>query len=120
MHEGVEALVGIFMPCVGKVSGDHRGVEWGVPQVALDATRMHAGFEQMGGVVMPESMDGHACCGDRGPVFGGAEGALDTGATHGRGSRRAVWLIAPSGGKEPGGVTVGFPGRAEQREGICG
>jgi hypothetical protein len=29
-----------------------------------------------------------------------------------------VGVIAPGGGKEPGGVTRGFPGGAEQREGL--
>ena len=81
---------------------------------------MHARFEQMGGIGMPEGMDGHACFGDSSPVFGLAAGALDTGAPHGRGGRRAWFLIPPSGGKEPGLVPMGFPGGAEQRERIGG
>ena len=91
-----------------------------MPQVALDKPRIHTGFEEMGGVGVPESMDSHAGFGDAGPLCGLAEGALDTGATHGRGSRRPLFLIAPRGGKEPGPVTVGFPVGAEQREGIVG
>jgi len=51
--KGVDALVGLFMPCVGEVEGDHRGFELCVPQVALDETGIHAGFEQMRGVGMP-------------------------------------------------------------------
>ena len=89
-------------------------------QVALDEPGIHAGFKQMGGVGMPQGMDGHAHFGDSGTVFGFAEGALDTGAPHGRGSRRALFLITPSGGKEPGLVTVGFPVDAQQSEGIFG
>ncbi len=54
-------------------------------------------------------MDGHTYFGNAGTVFGGAEGALDTGATHGRGRGRTVFVIPPSGGKEPGVVTMGFP-----------
>ena len=65
-------------------------------------------------------MDGDAHFGDLGPVFGCAEGALDTGATHGGGRRRTLVVIPPGGGKEPGLVTMGFPGGAEQREGIGG
>ena len=91
-----------------------------MPQVALDETGIDAGFEQMGGVGMPEGMDGHARFGDPGPVFGCAEGALDTGATHGGGRRRALLLIAPGGGKEPGLVAMGFPVGAQQREGLFG
>ena len=65
-------------------------------------------------------MNGHVCFGDPGTVFGGAKGALDTGATHGRGRRRTLCVISPGGGKEPGRVTMGFPGGAEQSEGLCG
>jgi hypothetical protein len=83
-----------------------------VSQGALDETGIHTGFAQMGGVGMPEGMDGPACLRETGPLCGRAEGALDTGATQGRGRRRALFLIAPSGGKEPGLVPVGFPGSA--------
>ncbi len=110
MHEGGEALVGICMPCRGEVEVDHRGgALWG-PQVARDETGMHAGCEPRRGVGRPEGMEGHACCEEPGTLFGCAEGALDTGATPGIGSRRALCLIAPRGGKEPGLVPVGFPG----------
>ena len=53
MHEGAQALVGIFMTLLGEVSVDHGGFELGVSQVALDETGIDAGFEQMGGVGMP-------------------------------------------------------------------
>ena len=82
MHEGVQALVGLFLPLVGEVEGEHRRFELRVPQVTLDETGMHASFEQMGGVRMPQGMDGDAHFRDLGPVFGCAEGALDAGATH--------------------------------------
>ena len=120
MHEGVKALVGVCMPCVGEVEGEHGGCELGMPQGTLDETGMHASFEQRGGVRMPQGMDGDAHCCDLGPLFGCAEGALDAGATPRRGRRRTVGVIAPGGGKEPGLVTMGFPGGAEQREGIGG
>lgn len=109
MHEGVAALVGIFLPFLGEVSVDHRGFELGMSQVALDETGIHAGFEQMGGVGMPQGRDGHAHFGDPGTLFGFAEGALDTSATHGGGRRRTLLVIPPGGGTEPGLVTMGFP-----------
>ena len=87
-------------------------------QVALDEPGIDTRFEQMGGVGMPEGMDGHTGFGNAGTVFGFAEGALDTGATHGGGRRRTLLLIAPGGGKEPGLVAMGFPVSAEQREGL--
>src|SRR5215813_5991557 len=74
----------------------------------------------MGGVGMQQGMDGDAHLSDPGPVFGDTEGALDTGATHRVGGQRALLLIAPGGGKEPGLVTVGFPVGAEQSERIFG
>jgi hypothetical protein len=106
--------------CVGEVSGDHRGCALGVPQGALEETGVHASCEPRGGVGMPEGRDGHACCGKTGTVCGCAEGALDTGPTHGRGRQRTGFVIAPRGGKEPGLVPMGFPVSAEPSEGICG
>src|SRR5262249_49036082 len=75
-------------------------------------------FEQMRSVGMPQGMDSDAHFGDPSTVFGFTEGTLDTGATHGIGSRRALFLIAPRGGKEPGLVPVGFSVSAEEREGL--
>jgi hypothetical protein len=116
----METLVGIFMPCVGEVEGEHRGVKLGRSHVALHEAGIHPSFEQMGGVGMPEGMHGDAHFPHAGPVFRSTEGALDTGATHGGGCRRTVGVLPPGGGKEPGLVTRGFPGGAEQREGIGG
>jgi hypothetical protein len=65
-------------------------------------------------------MDGDAHCGDPSPLFCGAEGALDTGATHRGSRRRTLGMIPPGGGQEPGGVPMGLPGGAEQREGLGG
>lgn len=86
-----------------------------MPQVALDEPGIHASFEQMRSVGMPQGMDSDAHFGDPSTVFGFTEGALGTGATHGIGSRRALFLIAPRGGKEPGLVPVGFPVRERKK-----
>ena len=67
-----------------------------------------------------QGMDSDPCFGQAGPVFGCAEGALDTGAAHRGSCRRTLGVSAPSGGKEPGLMTMGFPGGAQQREGSCG
>src|SRR5262249_14978666 len=92
----------------------------GVAQGALNEPRIHPGFEPMGGVGMPQGMDSDAGFGALGPVCGLAEGALDTGATHGRESRRTVVVIAPGSGKEPSQVAMGFPVGAEQCKGLFG
>jgi hypothetical protein len=52
VHEGVETLVGLFLPLVGEVEIDHGGFELGGPQGALNKSGLHAGFEQMGSVGM--------------------------------------------------------------------
>ena len=65
-------------------------------------------------------MDSDAYFGERGPLFGFAEGALDATPTHGSSRGRALVVIAPGGGKEPGGMPMGFPRGAEQREGLGG
>ena len=108
------------MPLVSQVEIDHRGFEVGVPQVALDEARIDARFQQMGGVGMAQAVDGHAHCGDPGSVLGFTEGPLDTRALHGGSGRWTVGVIAPGGGKEPGGVPMGFPGATEKREGLGG
>jgi hypothetical protein len=45
VHEGVEALVGLFLAFVGEMEVDHRGFELGVSQVALDEPGIDASFE---------------------------------------------------------------------------
>src|SRR5262245_34600135 len=74
----------------------------------------------MGSVGMAAGMDGTPCLSDAGALFGCTEGALAPGATHGRKCCRTLLLIAPGGGKEPSRVTMGFPGGAEQPEGVFG
>src|SRR5262249_50059336 len=105
---------------VGEVEVEHRSFELGMPQVALDEPGVYTGFEQMGRVGMPQSMDGDAHFGDTGSLFGFAEGALDAGATHGRGRGRTLLMMPSGGGKEPGGVTMGFPVGPEQCQRIGG
>src|SRR5262245_45578124 len=108
------------MPCVGEVEVEHGRCELSMAQGALEEPRIHTSFEEMGGVGMPEGMDGDAHCGDIGSLFGFAEGALDAGPTPRRGRRRALVVVAPGGGKEPDGVPMGCPGGAQQSKRIVG
>jgi hypothetical protein len=105
---------------VGEVEGNPRGFEWGGPQGARDETGGDAGCTQRGGVGRPQGMDGHAGCGNASSLLGLAAGPLDTGAPHGGGRRRALVVIAPGGGQEPGLVTRGLPGGSQQSERLCG
>src|SRR5436309_3290877 len=111
MHEGVETLIGLCMPCGGEVERDHGRFELRMSQGTLDASGMHAGFEERGGVRMPEGRDGDAPCGHAGLVCGGTDGALDTATTHGGGRGRTVVLIAPGGGTRATVCDEGFPRR---------
>jgi hypothetical protein len=116
----MEALVGLFLACVGEGEGEQGGFELRVPQGALDEAGIDAGFQPMGSIGMSLGRAGDAHFGDTGALLGFAEGALDTGATH-RGRRcRPLDVIAPGGGKEPGGVPRGCPGGAEQHKGLGG
>src|SRR5712691_8642964 len=118
--EGMEALGGLCMPCVGEREGDQRGCALGRAQGALEEPGMHAGCKEMGGVGMPQGREGHAGCGHAGTVCGCAEGPLDTAPTPGRSRQRTLGVISPGGGKEPGCMTMGFPGGTQQREGLGG
>jgi len=102
------------------VEGHHGGGELGVPQGALDEPGVHARCKPRGGVGRPERREGPTCGGDPSPVCGGAAGALDTGATPGSGRGWPVVVMPPGSGQEPGLVTGGVPGGAEQQEGLCG
>ena len=108
------------MTGVGEVEGDHGRCAVGVSQGALDEPGIDPGCEQVGGLRMPEGMDGDPGCGDPSTLCGCAAGALDTGAAHGAGSRRTLFVVPPGGRKEPGPVPVGSPGGPSQSQGLCG
>src|SRR6266446_7010345 len=55
-------------------------------------------------------MDADVSFDDASPLGRCAESALDAPAAHGRGRGGHVLVIASRGGKEPGGVAMGFPG----------
>ena len=69
---------------------------------------------------MPQRRDGDTHCRDTGARCGCAAGALDPGAPQRGSRRRPLEVSAPGGGQEPGGVTRGCPGGAEQQERSCG
>jgi hypothetical protein len=102
-------LVGICMAFGGEGEVAQGGCELGVSQVGLDEPGMDASFAQMGGVGMSQGRAGPAGLGHARPVFGVAKGALDTGTTPGRGRRRALVVMAPRGGQEPGLVAMSVP-----------
>jgi hypothetical protein len=84
----------------------------------LHGAEVDAGFEPMGGIGMAERMDPDVSFEDASPLGGFAESALDAAAAHGRGGGSPVFLIASACGKEPGGVAMGFPGQAQECQGL--
>ena len=88
--------------------------------VTLNGAEVDTRFEQMGGIGMPEGMGADVSFADTGALFGFAKSALDAAAGHGGGGAGQVFVIASGGGKEPGGVAVGFPGGSQQVEGVIG
>lgn len=108
------------MTFLSQMQIDHGGFESGVAEVELDESEVNAGFEQMGGVRMPEGMDGQAGFGNPGTAFGFAEGPLNAVSAHGFSGARALLLIASGGRKEPGRVAVRFPVGPQEHEGILG
>jgi hypothetical protein len=102
----------------GEMQGEPGGFEPRVPEVARHEAEGDAGFQERRGVGMAEGMDGNACFGNTGTLYGFAEGALDTSAAQGKGGGRSVFLIPPGGGTEPGGVTVCCPVDPQQLEGV--
>jgi hypothetical protein len=108
------------MPGVGERQGAHGGVEPSRPAVAREAAEGATGCEARGGGSMAQGREGHAGCGDTGPAWGCAEGALDAVSAQGRSGGRHLPWSPPSGGPEPGGVAGGVPGGAQQEQGRLG
>lgn len=97
---------------------EHGGVKPGGAEREWDASEVDAGFEQMGGVRMSEGRQSTAEFGNAGPLCGFAAGALDPGPTPGKSGGRAVLVIAPGGGEEPGGMTGCGPGPSQKPQSI--
>jgi len=63
-------------------------------------------------------MDADVSFDDASPLGRFAESALDAAAAHGRGRGGQVFVIASRSGKEAGGVAMGFPGEAQELQGV--
>lgn len=84
----------------------------------LNGADVDAGFEQRGGIAMAERMDPDVSFDDASPLGRFADSALDAAAAHGRGRGSPVLVIASARGKEQGGVAMGFPGEAQECQGL--
>lgn len=109
MHDGIDALDGIFLALLGQVEVQHGGFESRMAHISLKGPEIDTGFEQMRGIAVAKSMNAAITFNDASAVLGFAEGALDAAAMHGFGGGWHVLLITASGGKKPGGMAVCCP-----------
>ncbi len=77
-HHLIDPLPCIFLALIRAVKIDHGGFESRMTQVLLNYPEIDARFEQMGGIGMPEGMDGDPSLSDSCGIPGLPEGPLDT------------------------------------------
>jgi hypothetical protein len=54
LHHVIDQLAGVFVTLLGEVKIEHGGFELGMAHVTLDDAQVNSGFEEMGGVAMPQ------------------------------------------------------------------
>ena len=60
MHERVDLLVGVLVTVSRQVKVDRGGVQRAMAEVTLNEAEVDAGFQEVGGVAVSESVDGDA------------------------------------------------------------
>ena len=116
LHQGVndDARAGLGLGREMGVAG--RGLGGGMSQIRLNDAQAHAGFQQMGGVGMAQTVDGHAL-GDPGCVLCEAAGFLERTHRDGRGGRLALRRASAAGRKQPDRMAVREPILAQELQG---
>jgi len=109
LHDGIDALDGIFLALLGQVEVPHGGFEARMAHLSLHGPEIDTGFEQMRGIAVAKGMNADITFNDASALLGFAEGALDAAAMHGFGGGWHGLLIPSSGGKKPGGMAVCGP-----------
>ena len=118
VHEVVDDVVCVFMPLGGEMEIDHGGLQTGMPQILLDAFDIDTGFQQMGGIAVPEGMDGD-------PLFdielfdNPAQGSLNRTFDHRLFGRRGLVAATAGAGEYPYGVAVCCPEFTQHDQGGC-
>jgi hypothetical protein len=79
----IDQLTGILLTLLGEMQIDHSGFELGMAHISLDDPQIDSGFEKMGGIGMPQGMNGDRLFVDCSGKLGPAESALDTAFSHG-------------------------------------
>src|SRR3990172_2472550 len=115
-HDRVDQCIGVLVALAREVQVDHGGLQTGMPEMALDDAQVHPGFEQVGGIAVPQGMDRDLALVDAGFELGAAKRALDAALGHGGVGRRSRSAVAPVGRKQEPGVAVASPVSARSEE----
>ena len=105
----VDQLISVFMSFVCQMQIHHGGFQAVVSQVSLDSAQVDAGFEEMCGVRVPQSMYTYALLLDAGLKLGFAEGALNAAFSHWALSIGSSFAISSQRGKDQMLVTMRGP-----------
>jgi hypothetical protein len=104
-HQGVDNAVGMFMALSREMEIDHGGVQAIMAEVLLDATDVDAGFEEMSGIAVPESVNGDALF-ELELFKNASQCSLHGGIAHGFLGFWPLIATPPKSGKDPFGVSV--------------
>jgi hypothetical protein len=120
LHDVIDQLASVLLTFWGKVEIEHGGFELGMAHVSLDDPEVDPGFEEMGGVGMPEGMNGNTLFKNASSKLGATEGSLDTTFSHGVVSLVGAFAISAKGREQQVRMAMGLPVTAQQVEGGLG
>lgn len=96
------------MPLGGEMEIDHGGIQAVMPEVLLDTTDVDAGFQEMGGIAVPESMNGDALF-ESELLKNASQCSLHGGIAHRFQGCRPLIATPSESRKDPFGVFMGYP-----------
>lgn len=106
--ELLDDVPGFSFGGIGQMQVDHRGLQAGVAEVLLDDSQRDSGLEQMGGVRMPQGMNGHSFL--KVQFFGDlSHRLLHRGDRDRSFGKRRLLVVSPFGRKQKVGVTMSAP-----------
>src|SRR4030042_283472 len=88
---------------------DHGRFQLAMSHISLDDPQVNTGFKQMGGIRMPEGVNGDHFFVDSGSKHGSPKGPLDAAFGHGGLSRLGPISASADGWKKESRMTVGDP-----------
>jgi len=117
LHDVIDQLAGILLALLGEVKIEHGGFESGVAHVALDDAEIDAGFEEMSGVGVAQSVNRNAFFAHAGIALGLAKGALNAAFGHGSQGLIDGGSVSAKSWEDKPRMAVGAPVLAQQMQG---